>query len=416
MASLIPEEHPCEKIRQYEIELTLLLNKINEQPKQSEAYLAKCGLLLEKEFERLFNIEAKDQRSEESFKQYLIEAELSESRVEELLVIYRRVQQTQLIQELLISIEEFLMIEISQKNQAERYLASRAFRDKIDKFPNGFFKKLSEIILAIKIDNEAWATSRLLEFFNLNSARIGFDIYRQVFDHRWTLERHNKLILNMSLEITSYFKAKRPEEMDIFVTLMEQAVDSRIFSTLSQKFGRDWSLARLRGAVARGERARQYPSFWYSQLSYRTSSGQVDQFLRSLFLEPKRYPIAPDTLWIFSEDFPRLEQERLNIMQVALDIPEDEFYFQYLLVELLENEPFKKLMEQNSTNYKRPTFQLKRQVFREGLKSLQAPEWMLFELLKLGDFQKDYLWYIGLHPNFRKLEQENKDDKEIENE
>lgn len=409
----IPEQYSCEKVRQYEIELALLLNKLNQIPKQSESYLNKCGLLLEKEFERLLNITAQQQQSEQSFKQYLNEVEIAESRIDELLIIHRKVKQTLLIQELFRSIEEFLVIDISEKSHAEKYLASKNFRDKIESYPNGFFKKLAEILLAIKIDNEAWATTRLLEFFNYHPARIGFDLYRQVFDHGWTLERHNKLILNISLEITRYFKNKRPEEMDIFMTLMEQAIDSRVFATLSQKYGKDWSLARLREAVARGERARQYPSFWYSQLSYRTSSGQVDQFLRNLFTESKRYPIAPDALWIFSENFPRLEQERLHLTQIALGIPSEEFYFHYLVIELIENEAFKKIMEDKSANFKRPTFQLKRQLYRQGLESLKAPEWMLYELLKLGDFQKDYLWYLGLHPNFRQPKKEETEDENL---
>lgn len=389
-------------MRNYEIELTLLLNKLNDQKELSASYLAKCQLLLNPEFERLLTIEDQHLISDETFKKFLEEAELSAQRINELSEIYQQIKNQKQMSALLILLEEFLKWEPQNKERAQVYRTSRDFQKELEKHPQGYLKKLGEVLLAIKIDNESWALKKLVEFFNMHPARLGFDLYRQVFTQEWSQERHDKLILGVGIEITKYFKKKYPEEMDIFMTSVKQTGDSRIFSSLSQGFGTDWSLARLRESVEKGQRARQYPSFWFSQLSYRTSSGQIDLFLRDLFTNTQRYPLSAEALWIFAENFPRLEKEREHLVDVSLKGEQEDFYYRYLILHLLENGAFKKLIEAQKTKFSRPLFQLKRQTLRQGLKNLRAPEWMLFELLKLGDYQKDYLWYIGLHPDSQK--------------
>lgn len=389
-------------MRNYEVELTLLLNKLNDQKDLSASYLAKCQLLLDPEFERLLNLEDQHLRSDETFKKFLEEAELPAPRINELSEIYQKIKSQKQMPSLLILLEEFLKWEPQNKERSQVYRRSRDFQNELEKHPPGYLKKLGEVLLAIKIDNESWALNKLVEFFNIHPARLGFDLYRQVFTQEWDQQRHDKLILSLGIEVTKYFKKKYPEEMDIFMTSLKQTVDSRIFSSLTQGFGTDWSLARLRESVEKGQRARQYPSFWFSQLSYRTSSGQIDQFLRDLFTNTQRYPLSPEALWIFAENFPRLEKEREHLVDVALNTEQEDFYYRYLVLHLLENGAFKKLIESKKKKFNRPLFQLKRQTLRQGLKNLRAPEWMLFELLKLGDYQKDYLWYIGLHPDSQK--------------
>lgn len=389
-------------MRNYEVELALLLNKLNNQKELSASYLAKCQLLLDPEFERLFTIADQHLVSEQSFKNFLEEAELPAQRINELGEIYQKITSQKQMQSLLMALEEFLRWEPQNKDRSKVYRASKEFQNELEKHPPGYLKKLGEVLLAIKIDNESWALNKLVEFFNMHPARLGFDLYRQVFTQQWDQDRHDKLILGIGIEITKYFKKKYPEEMDIFMTSLKQSGDSRVFSSLSQAFGTDWSLARLRESVEKGQRARQYPSFWFSQLSYRTSSGQIDQFLRDLFINTKRYPLSPEALWIFAENFPRLENEREHLVEVSIKGEQEDFYYRYLVLQLLEHGAFKKLIESKNQKFSRPLFQLKRQSLRQGLKNLRAPEWMLFELLKLGDYQKDYLWYIGLHPDSQK--------------
>lgn len=364
----------------------------NESVSQWESFLKRCRVFMKKEYKILF--ELVETNEWDRLDELLEQEEISLARQKHIKDVLAQKKQSQVV-EIWESIEEFIQIERSKEEKSKYYLKARKLQSRLEQSPYIFSRSLGLIVLAIKTNNFSWAKKELYNFLNFHPMRFTFEIHRGHFHSDWNTKRFEKLILDIGLEISTFFKKTHPLEVDIFMTLMQESFNSRTFNSLSSKYQTQWSLTRLREAISSGHNISAYPSFWYAQLSHRTSRGQVDSFINSLFKEEAFDSLGLEALWIFTETMPSHEEKRKKIQNLIFSHSMNDPYLEYVVLHLAENEAFKRLLSESENVWSKPNFQLKRSLFRELFWNDINPELMIFHLLSLGDYNSDYLWALS---------------------
>lgn len=345
---------------------------------------------MQKEFKVLFELAQTGQWA--NLEELLEVEELEEDRQAKIISIISELKKKNDILNTWEAIETFLQIDPDKKKKQDYYFEAQKLKENLEQGSYKYIQKLGLIVLAIKMDNAAWAQKELSDFLNLHPARISFEVHRDIFSDDWNRERFEKLMLDIGLVIGNFFKKRNPLKTDIFMTLMNESFASRTFKSLSSNYQTQWSLSRLRTSISSGEKLTRYPSFWYSQLSHRTSRGQVDVFINTLFEKEAIEDLSFESLWIFAESMPNEKEKRVKIGEVMSGHDKLDPYQRFINLKLLENSALKRLLGQKRQQWQRPIFQLKRSLFQKIFWEQAAPELMLFSLLKLGDYNEDYLW------------------------
>lgn len=370
--------------------MALLAAAKNKNMAEWSDFLKRCQVFMQAEFKVLFELAQTKQWSD--LDELLEAEEVKKERQQEIKSVLSGLKERNKILDIWSSLETFLKLDRDEVKSQDYYFGAQKLKNQLEKGPFKYIQKLGLIALAIRMDNEAWAQKELNEFLNFHPARISFEVHRGVFTDEWNRERFEKMMLEIGLVIGNFFKDREPLKTDIFMTLMDEGLSSRTFRSLSSNYQIQWSLSRLRSSISSGERVSHYPSFWYSQLSHRTSRGQVDVFINSLFEKEVVDDLSYESLWIFTETMPSEESKRHKIRDVVLEQKDKDPYQRFITLELLEHEALKRMLGEKRRKWKKPIFQLKRSLYQEIFWQESAPELMLFLLLELGDYNDDYLW------------------------
>lgn len=357
-------------------------------------------MFMRPEFKVLFEVSQTKQWS--NLDELLEAEEVEKERQAEIKSLVSRLAKRNDILDLWDSLETFLKLDPEKTNGQDYYFKAEKLKKQLEQESYKYIQKLGLIVLAIRMDNAAWAEKELNEFLNYHPARISFEVHRDIFTKDWDRERFEKLMLDIGLVVGNFFKKRDPLKTDIFMTLMDESLSSRTFKSLSSNYQIQWSLSRLRSSISSGERVSTYPSFWYSQLSYRTSRGQVDVFMNSLFEEATVDELSFESLWIFTETMPNEKSKRQKIREVIVNRDKKDAYQRFINLELVEHDGFKRMLGEKLPDWNRPIFQLKRSIYQEIFWQKAAPELMLFFLLELGDYNEDYLWAF-MHPGGKEI-------------
>lgn len=364
-------------------------------------FLKRCQVFMEPDFKVLYKIT--QSRKWNNLDELFEIEEVSAERQKEINNVISRMSENREILKLWESLETFLKVNYDDMEKPELYFMAQSLHNKLLDSPYEFIKKLGLVVLAIRSDNEAWAQKELDDFLNFHPARISFEIHRDLFSSKWSRERFEKLMLDIGMVVGNFLKKKNPLKVDIFMTIMDESLSSRTFKSLSSNYQTQWSLSRLRESFSSGQKVSSFPSFWYSQLSHRTSRGQVEVFIDSLFDEKNKDQLDFESLWVFTESMPSDESKRKVIRDIVTSHKSNDPYYRFIALELIEHEAFKRLLTEKRQRWDRPIFQLKRSVYQELFWESAAPELMLFFLLELGDYNNDYLWAFA-YPMGQNLE------------
>jgi hypothetical protein len=381
----------CEQAKNYEIEFAIILDRRLNGGEKSRTYINRCSALFKKDFQQILGLTG-------DFKTYLKKIEMDKDQLKKIQrLALKHSDVAQSTREALLGLRDLIRTEGKNFSDTERYQYLFAAREKIAKLPGSYLRTLGQIVLTQKAGNKGASRTLLREFLNMNPFRLVFELSPLIYNEDWTREDQEKLFLELSLFITRSFQYEMPLEVDIYITLINEINDTRLFSSLSSRFSTDWSLVRLREAIASNIIAHSYPSFWYSQLSYRTSTTLVNGYIND-FLDAKRAQYTlKESLWIFLDQSPAGDERRQLIVNQAHHLKDKDWYHQFVLLEFLSQPGFRGDLSQLDPTLGRPVFLMKREYYRSLFNEGLALDFSLMNLALLGDLDRDYLWLLAIH-------------------
>jgi hypothetical protein len=379
----------CQHAADYVVELALLYDEKMYDGERSKVYLERCGNFLRLDFQQMLTFDGKTST-------YLATTGMPKEQIENIVsLVQKQKEQLHATREALISLRQLIRTEGKNFSDEERYKILQSSRDTISKFSGPYFRHLGEIVLTQKAGNKGASRNLLRKFINMNPFRIAFEFSPWLYNEEWTKEDQEKLFLEVSLYIAKVFKREMPLEVDIFMTLISQMHETRLISSMSSNYQTDWSLVRIREAIALDVIAYSYPSFWYSQLSHRTSTTLVNGYLNEFLDSRLSKQTLAESLWIFLDQTPAGDRRSKSIVDQAHSLSKEDWYHQFVLLEFLARPGFRDDLSKIDSQLGRPVFLMKREYFRNLYHSGLAPSFSLMQLALLGDLDRNYLWMMA---------------------
>ncbi len=394
-----PTNMECSRITDYHIEVSLIIDQREKRLDRWQDFLNRCSIFMRGEFQLLFLSQNLSFDSVEAFEKYLSTSSISAERAKEIVEIYSLVKKPNDAILILKKIEELMLLKLEDSTSLERIRRLTEFRNLKNLANYPYLAQILELLIAIKVENQAWAYDSLLSLMNTHPFRLAFEVDHLTFNGEWSAERQEKIFLSLGLEIAQYFKKSHPQEVDIFMTIFSDFLKLRSFDSLAVKYSTDWSLVRIREGISQRVLSRKLPSFWYSQLSFRTSTSQVEIYLEELLSLDNGKFFTEDSLWFFAESFPSSDLGRETVFRLINESNPSDDYIRLLSFYLIENESLKRKLSESKTNYQRPLFQLRRDFFRSLLSRSKSRDLAIYYLIKAGDHNPNYLWHLGLKTN-----------------
>lgn len=397
---LEPQTLDCQRITDFGVELALLLDQKQERMGRWESFLSRCSLGMRNEFQLIFFLNTLDFDDDNALSSYLKDSSLSQERSEQVMRLFKKARdRASKTREHLVAFEELLKLDLDDREPHEIHRILNYYLQKAQDWRKSapYMAQLMEMAISLRADNGPRARRLLEEFLNMHAFRIIFEIDPDYFNEEWTKERHVNLFLELGLLVSKHFRTSNPVELDIFMTLLMELNRSRIFDSLANQYGTDWSLIRLRESMGRKFLGRRYPSFWFQQLSFRTSSALIEGYIERLMSQIRDRDSILEFMWIFNEEPPRSEQSRQLLLEAAANVGEDH-YLNYVVLELLQSSSFKNDLAKLNPHFSRSLFNLQREYYRGLLHQGVAKQFTVMRLLQLGDQDTDYLWFLAFNP------------------
>lgn len=383
---------PCQHAQEFIIEMAIIHHSKTTSAEKTKNFLDRCGEFLKLDLQKMLMFEGE-------IEDYLKQIQMPQDQLGQLSEnIKNQKIELEKIREALKSLRAILLSEDRKMTDKERYKNLFESRQKLMALSGTYLKHLAEIVFTTKAGNLGAARTLLREFINLNAFRLVFEVSPWLFNSEWSREDHEKLFLEISLFISTAFQKELPLETDIFITQISQIFETRLFSSLSSRYQTDWSLVRIREQIALNTLAYSYPSFWYSQLSNRTSVSLVSGYIND-YLDSKLSKLTlRESLWIFLDQAVNGEQRSQALVEELIRLPENDWYHQFIQLEYLNRPSFRDDLSKLDSKLGRPVFLMKREYFRSLLIKGQAPTFALMNLALIGDFDRTYLWLLAAMP------------------
>ncbi len=274
-----------------------------------------------------------------------------------------------------------------------RFARARAILKQIRSIPSPFWRSWIELALALHSSNRAWIQRQ--------AHQIATTGYRQIFFHLpHGFEPSGQAEINPLLMhiLQKFIQHTGEQHLGRLISGKLAQLSGQASTTWDRPFYDNWRLSELRQVSKKGPRTRRYFDFWYSKYLGRTSTMERQNFLNAVLTPRTLEEAHPSQLWVFGEDFaaegprlrPILDKKLANLWKSK------SFYQRLVVVQLLANPTLKEELAKSLPAMNRPLAEIRRDYFRELLHSGQAPELALYHLIKMGDLDRKYLWWVAL--------------------
>lgn len=288
-------------------------------------------------------------------------------------------------------IEKILNFKASD-NKAKDALLLQEFQLNLKRLPQGLLKKFGYLLLAKESENFSQIKGLVEDVIHWEPRVLPFyGINIPLGDETWSSV--DNLLVGIVKKLEDRILAKA------FITRVTQFVETSKLPKLYDEMNLDWSLNDLREIVKSPWYAPLFPAFWFSQLSGRVSTSEMNDINLKLIERKKITNWDHHDLWMFSDWMPNEESLRLDIIKSIETIKRsDEEYMKELVVRLAENAIIRRLLDERKIISTKVLFKLKRDFYFKLLNGGKHIDYSLYHLIVLGDEDKNYLWWYAIDP------------------
>lgn len=270
------------------------------------------------------------------------------------------------------------LLSLNEANAYERYQKFKL--SEIGQRKSSYLNLLIELAFAIKTNN-------FLRIENLFEVLINQDIRRLSFDEGFT---QNNLVILFRL-----LKDLNPEKINI--------EKLRMFKSLAFDIFKDESVEPVYGSVQelrqqlKSYLGRNYPYYYLKSIKQQITQKELMEYanqLLALVEEGKDYPIE-----VFIEllkILPRNKKLMEQVVESFGDFDKLKDFESFLILNLIENEVFRRYAVGNMTNVPKAKFQIYRKVYYQLLNNRKSSSFALAKLWEMGDKEILNIWQSAI--------------------
>ena len=264
------------------------------------------------------------------------------------------------------------------------------YQNEVNELSSPFWKGIFSLNIALHSGNQPWLISLIKDLSR--SSPYSFLVRGTSFTQQErVMVRDYLLALLEKIDDES----ENEEILKILAEKITRLGVTNNFKTIRSRLDAEWSLSELRSNFKNPRLRKEFFDFWYQELMGRTSDAELDQKLRD-GLNAKVLKYA-DTgqLWVFEHYFPADEELRNIIIHKFLTMwKSGDILKVHQVIKVLGDPKISRLLGEKNEDFKRANFQLRREFFKELLRSGRGVNYALYSLYKLGDEDLSNLWWM----------------------
>lgn len=279
---------------------------------------------------------------------------------------------------------------------SEFRLRERVQKLVVKKHKHSVLGYLLEILLALNIDNQAWAKSALSDLLHKDLARIAFNIDKSYFSGRKEQKRFKENLRSAILYIAEKLEHKMLGSLAINYFSVFDVTDAT--NRLLQNIGSPWSLSQVRAFADKKVYGQDFFIPWYYILKEKAIELELESYVEK-FLTPQMIrKLGADVIPIFSTHFPKGKEKRKAFFDVLIRSFEySDYYTRFVLIHALKSDAIRKgISKELPKNYMGASFQLERNFYHDALVDGGLTNLAVFKLTELGEENIKLLWWLVL--------------------
>lgn len=384
-ATAAPDE--CSAIDSFGVRMHLVLEgeNLNEEWKK---FKDKCSFKIAGETGALIEYRLTEK---ESLEKYIAPYKLKKKKKNRILQIHSLIQKKSGPKSYA---QTFLNLS-QEKLEGERSQILDTLQDYSNKVRNtdNVFAVLTRLLIALEWGNHSWAKREIKDLIHLNPLRYIYSIQLNANKEKVT---QLKVALDKLVK-KAYEVEVIKQEVRLLVSNFSLFMEGEDIKNLVNELDANWSLADLRRLSKEGRRGREYFEFWYSSLKGRTTQNEILSYFRRSLNPDIIREMSPHSLWVFSEYLPNNKEERAEIINRGIQLgKKEDSYSRFIVFGLSSQEPLKLALAPEVAWMKGATFNIKRKLHSRSLNKAQAVNYSIYNLLKMGDKNEEFLWWLAL--------------------
>jgi hypothetical protein len=361
----------------FDHKILILLAKRGGENQEIDQFITKCRNHFSEEFLfQLSQVNNKKESLEKILKRFRTDVEK------------KKIQEIFLTDEFKNPQKEFIGFFIQEMNEKKDNIKRNALILKtVQKQPEGLFRYLLELSVALDSDNQAWSKKIAKKIINMEPQEL---LFQRVIESE---ELKNQVREVIQVFLTK-FKLKFKNEMlkKMLINQLSNLYPSESFKNHSF-WSNDWTLSEMKNFLGSRNYGRPFIGFWFLELIPATHEAEVMQFLKEVLDKESVSKYGRSFPWIFT--FYPFENFRSEVISIFKDLwNTGSTYQKFLVLESLENPKMKEIMSKEIPELSKPTFQIKRTLFLNMLKKGENLNFSIYQLLKLGDRSEELLWWV----------------------
>lgn len=362
----------------FDHKILILLAKRGGENQDIDPFIKKCRNQFSEEFLfQLSQVNNKKETLEKILKRFRSEEEKEKIREIFLTYGFKNLQ------------KEFVDLFNQERNEEKDKIKRNAIILKtIQKQPEGLFRYLIELSVALDSDNQAWSKKIAKKIINMEPQEL---LFPRVIESGEFKNQVREVIQAFLTKFKLKFKNEMLKKM-----LMDQLSNlypSENFKNYQSFWSTDWTLSEMRNFLGSRNYGTPFIGFWLLELIPATHEAEVMQFLKEVLDKESVSKYGRSFPWIFT--FYPFENFRSEVISIFKDLwKTGSTYQKFLVLESLENPKTKEIMSKEIPELSKPIFQIKRTLFLNMLKKGENLNFSIYQLLKLGDRSEELLWWV----------------------
>ncbi len=360
-------------------------------------YLNRCLLSLETNYQKLLGLPSLKGKTLNEVEAILKQISFPQSLKDQIISTWKLKYKNDQFQQDLDELKELVAAESKALTAPQSFFAAKKVWYRIKDSPNlqgSFLKKLLEMLSALRVKNIEWARRALSEALFIDPYQFALEVDPAHLEGSELADYKKQVV-----EAIKIIAAKLPNEtlVQMYVNALASLTGDEALVKLRDEMGYRWSLVDIRNFIKDRMVGSAFPHVWFAALSGRTTQVEIDSYLDSALEVQKLSKWTWDKLWLFRVFFPastKIRSEIYSQIKELGNISKPNFHQRLLLVQLAENATVKRELRESVPMYQLPTFQIKREFYRELFSSGRAPQFALYQLWFMGDIGEDgLLWF-----------------------
>lgn len=275
---------------------------------------------------------------------------------------------------------------VANIKKEQKYSEVKKELKKINKIENELLSKVSNLALALKINNLGWSNQIVKSLLKINQYDLMINPIRQQENE----EEFVGLLENLLNEYLE--KSKDMLKTQMLANLFYHYGQSNNYKVLQNRFNSLWPLLEVREIIKKTMFAGEFFNFWYIHLLNRTSDNNLRTLMRGMLDVETIGNAAISQFWVFIYYYPGDPELRRVISHKLYKAWESKnIKDQLLVLKTLNNGILKRDLAKLNNYFDKPLFQINREFFKNNLSNPALTEYSLYKLTILGDTKLENL-------------------------